>query len=437
MVNLVGNPALEARVFETEAAANEGPTRCLATRPVGVNMKKTNAAQLAATDPRTSCAIACDETLSWLAERVPDRVPLDVDSRVLAHPSFLSAVASEYSRRLQRELAGSPEYREQRLDELLDALPRKLLAYNPSETELAGLRSKIDAAVSLLRNPPAVKPLSSWWQAVALDLGVKLPVATHERDTATVRSTAEERIHAELANERRSGKRGGAREKLMLAYRRRLLIDEHEPRTLDEKRAAYALAGAKWIPAVLSTGPYAATEEELRATTKPRVPAVHIHGPEVDRGNPNAATSHSFVMQPPRHPDYFKRLVAALGEVVDDEKQSSSIEVEVAALRAKRAERGFANNRDENEHAFALAIEKLVAARRLEWSKTADTWTRNASEQQGRVLAALDATLAKLPIGPAWYFTQNARDAVAAWSADDGGAVEGMQLFNVTLEGAS
>jgi hypothetical protein len=229
-----------------------------------------------------------------------------------------------------------------------------------------------------------------------------------------------------------AGARGGPREKLMLRYRRRLLLDEHEPRTLDEKRAAYALAGAKLIPAVLSTGPYAATEEELRATTKPRVPAVHIHGPEVDRRNPNELTSHSFVMQPPRHPDYFKRLVAALGEAVDDEKQSSSIEADFAALRAKRAERGFAHSRDENEHAFR--------ARRREAHRRASPRVEQDRRHVGRGKRERAAGAACSPRSTrrsrsflsvqVGFFTQCARDAVARVGALTTAApVEGMQLY--------
>ena len=161
-------------------------------------------------DPRTTGAMALDAFIPWSRAYVPDRIPSGVDPLVLATPSWCSSIASEISRRLVDELGSMPEWRHERgqehgLDEVLKRLPRELLAFNPDASAIASLCAAIDRKVAHLRavlDPPAPAPLPAVMLELAADFGITLPAdhdaAAHAIASAIARSNHGDRRFAFL-----------------------------------------------------------------------------------------------------------------------------------------------------------------------------------------------------------------------------------------------
>lgn len=177
------------------------------------------------TDPRSSSSIALDEAVTFLRRHVPDRFPADAHPLLLAAPSLLSAAAGELARRYGTALPGHRQ--------MLEALPRQLLAYSPSLAELREtfgmLGRAIDAhnaarsrkAAPLAPHPPAFLEL-------AADLKLTLPAARDEA-MAMLRVAIDASVHDARCRIPASHFAFGVPENVEACFLRRALIETGMP----------------------------------------------------------------------------------------------------------------------------------------------------------------------------------------------------------------
>lgn len=397
-------------------------------------------------DLRTSSMRALDDTAAWLRGHVPDRFPADADPLVLANPSMLSAIAGELARRLTAELRldDSGQTRdgflgERGLEPLIARLPAALLTFNPSEAELGNLRRQIDEHVHALRNPPAPSQLPAEWIVAARELGIALPIAKSRRDEARVRAEAEEMIHTEYAR-RLTDKH---LQPIARLFRRNAIEGFASsyaggPRSIEAKRARHALAAIQVLPAVDPSSPFAATDQELRATADfvaSPTPSVRCGGGLAPKLDEQYSPTAEIVGAEP--PSYYGPLVLSAGEPMPQLERFHSYRAQYEEIRDKwRTQPPHVPQaaRDDRERAFVEAMQPVLEAQRARLSKLAADWRTAFEDQRRRLVAAFDATLATMPIGPAWFHTRNARDVVATNAPTDDGSIAMMQSYGVRIE---
>ena len=378
-------------------------------------------------DHRSSCAIALDETTAWLCERVPDRVPVDVPLLLLAHPSWLSAAAGEYGRRLRAELGRERDFREH-LEGPITDLPAKLLQFNPEQRDLARIRREIDEAVELLRNPPSPMPTPAHLEEVAAWLGLELAKARTYHEDQDVRAKNEAMIDACLVS-----RSGDSRMRQVMLPLRRVVLAEG-PKPIAARRSTYVLAAAGIVPTPGERSPLFATEAEIRGGAaafvpmrRPSTPALGMlgHSPE----------AWSAV---PAIPKWYDDIARDLGHRSGSERIRVSYAAEYAAIERQRDANEFGRSREDNDRGFRAARDALERGAQAQAVKLAGEKVAEMDHVRVKILEAFDVTLAKMPIGIGWYFTRLVRDRVATLDNNcPDEDLEAMKAFGVKLEMAA
>jgi len=369
------------------------------------------------------------DTAAWVGERCPDLIPAGVPALAYVNPSWLAMALTEYGRRLRSEFGAARGF--DRLEPHIEALPAKVMTWNPNAQEIGAHCDAIDRAVDKVRNPPAPEPLPEAWLKMAACLGITLPKAESAHDQITVRQRAIELLHTAIATNTPD-----KTTPVWMAFRPRAL--DLAPHPMSVRRAVHALAADHLLPSGFREL-FPATDEELRRLspiTPTPVVAVVTH-----------AIGDAWVIniQGGKPPEGYSDLVRELGERVPllQNRWNGAFRDELDALDRKRREQGFVIDEDRehwlrelNERRYREEVDRARATGpAISAARTgAAEWHQQYEDQRARVMAAFDAALAAMPIGVAWYYAHEVREQVATGGNVSATHVKEMSKAGVRVE---
>ena len=140
-----------------------------------------------------------------------------------------------------------------------------------------------------------------------------------------------------------------------------------------------------------------------------------------------------------RSQHWYSALLRDVGEREVRDPRTISYAKEIAVLEAKHRGNEFGSNREDNDRGFRRAAEALAGGRASSsaWDEAralAASHSEQFAAQRLRVLAALDAALAAMPLDGGFWFTRKVRNNVAELSEKEDGALDGMRAWRVRVE---
>lgn len=361
----------------------------------------------AAPDQRTGYARALDHAAAELGKLLPDRVPQGVPLELLADPSRLAALATEYSRRVYHRFGKLEGYRDTRLGEDLDRLPKLLRESGLTEHDVRALFARIAAKVDELENPEAPPAPDRHHVELARDLGMDLP------------ATLEQAIAA-IAGELACRDFGDARTAPLLRALRAAIGSTARPGA-DAIRARHALVGFGFPP-VRDDDQVFAVERDVLAPPLPPLTAITWH------------------RQPP---DWLDRLAERMTGRRLPRPPSSTDKINreneaVEKLRLNRRnlvtddDREAARNHPASDAAERFAFERerkaTLAKSADDWKRAMAAWSAETEATRAAMVAGVDQAIAEVERGQPGslcaYWLRRLRALIAEVPSDIGDTSE-------------